>query len=74
MICVRMTSAVTAATLLALASYAQAQSIPPEGELHVTYAATIVPPVKPMDIGEGNLGRPYCITACMSCALRYSPE
>jgi hypothetical protein len=54
MICVRMTSAVTAATLLALASYAQAQSIPPEGELHVTYAATIVPPVKPMDIGEGK--------------------
>jgi len=51
---VRVTSALTVAALLMLASYAQAQSIPPEGELHVTYAATSVPPVKPMDIGEGN--------------------
>ena len=51
---VRVTSVLTAATLLTLVSYAQAQSIPPEGELHVTYAATIVPPVKPMDIGEGK--------------------
>jgi hypothetical protein len=51
---VRVTSAFAAATLLTLVSNAQAQSIPPEGELHVTYAATIVPPVKPMDIGEGK--------------------
>ncbi len=51
---VRVTSALAAATQLTLAANAQAQSIPPEGELHVTYAATIVPPVKPMDIGEGK--------------------
>ena len=51
---VRVTSAVAAATLLTFVSHAQAQSIPPQGELHVTYAATIVPPTKPMDIGEGK--------------------
>jgi len=51
---VRVTSALTAATLLTLVSYAQAQSIPPQGELHVTFAATAVPPVSPMPIGEGK--------------------
>jgi hypothetical protein len=51
---VRVTSALAAATLLTLVSYAQAQSLPPEGELHVTYTATQVPPVNPMPIGEGK--------------------
>jgi hypothetical protein len=51
---VRVTSTLAVATLLTLVSYAQAQSIPPEGELHVTFAATSVPPVKAMDIGEGK--------------------
>jgi hypothetical protein len=36
MIMARVTSALAAATLFALVSYAQAQSLPPEGELHVT--------------------------------------
>ena len=40
MMYIRVTSALTAATLLTLASYAQAQSIPPSGELHVTYTTT----------------------------------
>jgi hypothetical protein len=51
---VRMTSALTAATLLMPVSYAQAQSIPLQGELHVTFAATAVPPVSPMPIGDGK--------------------
>jgi hypothetical protein len=54
MIYVRVTTALTAATLLTLASYAQAQSISPQGELHVTFTATSVPPVKPMDVGDGK--------------------
>src|SRR5262249_17875000 len=48
------TSALAAATLLTLASHAQAQSLPPEGELHVTYTATQVPTTNPMPIGEGK--------------------
>jgi len=36
MINLRVTSALAAATVLTLVSYAQAQSLPPEGELHVT--------------------------------------
>jgi hypothetical protein len=51
---VRVTSALTAATLLTLVSYAQAQSIPPEGELHVTYTSTQIPPASPMPIGDGR--------------------
>jgi hypothetical protein len=54
MMYVRVTSAFAASTLLTLLSYAQAQSIPPQGELHVTFTATSVPPVKPMDIGDGK--------------------
>jgi hypothetical protein len=54
MMYIRVTSALAAATLLTLAANAQAQSIPPEGELHVTFAATSVPPVKPMDVGDGK--------------------
>ena len=54
MMCVRVTSALAAATLFALVSYAQAQSLPPEGELHVTFTATQVPPVNPMLVGEGK--------------------
>jgi hypothetical protein len=54
MMYVRVTSALAAATLLTPVCYAQAQSLPPQGELHVTFAATAVPPVKPMDIGDGK--------------------
>lgn len=54
MIRVHLKSALTMIALVTLASNAQAQSIPPEGELHVTFAATSVPPVKPMDIGDGK--------------------
>ena len=48
------TSALAAAALLTLVPHAQAQSLPPEGELHVTFTATQVPPVSPMLIGEGK--------------------
>jgi hypothetical protein len=51
---VRVTSALAAATLLTFVSHAQAQSLPPQGELHVTFTATQVPPVTPMPIGEGK--------------------
>ena len=54
MMYVRVTSALTAATLLTLVSYAQAQSIPPSGELHVTYTTTAVPASKPMEIADGK--------------------
>jgi hypothetical protein len=54
MMYVRVTSALTAATLLTLVSYAQAQSVPPEGELHVTFTTAAVPPIGPMPIGEGR--------------------
>jgi hypothetical protein len=54
MIYVRVTSVLTAAVLLTLAANAQAQSMPPQGEVHVTFAATSVPPVAPMPIGEGK--------------------
>jgi hypothetical protein len=50
----RVTSALAAATLLTLVSYAQAQSLPPEGQLHVTYTATQTPPANPMPIGDGK--------------------
>ena len=48
--------------LLALSSFAavltagtaQAQSLPPEGPVSVTYTATVIPPVKPMPIGGGK--------------------
>ena len=36
------------------AGNAQAQSIPPEGPVAVTFTATIIPPVKPMAIGGGK--------------------
>jgi hypothetical protein len=51
---VRVATTLTAATLLTLVSHAQAQSIPPQGELHVTFTATSVPPVAPMQIGDGK--------------------
>src|SRR5215471_13933788 len=51
---VSVTSALAAAALLTFMSNAQAQSLPPEGELHVTYTATQVPPANPMSIGEGK--------------------
>ena len=51
---VHVTSAFAAAALLTLAANAQAQSIPPQGELHVTFTATSVPPVAPMQIGDGR--------------------
>ena len=54
MIYLRVTSALAAATLLTLAANAQAQSIPPEGELHVTFSTAAVPPIGPMPIGEGR--------------------
>ena len=54
MVYVRLRNALAAATLLTLVSNAQAQSIPPEGELHVTFTTAGVPPVKPMDIGDGK--------------------
>jgi hypothetical protein len=54
MIMARVTSALAATTLFALVSYAHAQSLPPEGELHVTFTATQVPPVNPMLVGEGK--------------------
>jgi hypothetical protein len=63
---VRVTSALAAATLLTLAANAQAQSLPPEGELHVTYTATQMPPVSPMPIGDGKqyLQVNYIINIC----------
>ena len=54
MIYLRIPSVIAAAALFALASHAQAQSLPPEGELHVTFTATQVPPVNPMPVGEGK--------------------
>ena len=54
MMYLRVTRALAAAMLLTLVSYAQAQSLPPEGELHVTFTATQTPPVNPMPIGEGK--------------------
>jgi hypothetical protein len=54
MMYVRVTTALAAATLLTLVSYAQAQSLPPEGELHVTFTATQTPPANPMQIGDGK--------------------
>jgi hypothetical protein len=51
---VRVTSALAAATLLTLVTNAQAQSLPPEGELHVTFTSTQVPPASPMQIGDGR--------------------
>jgi hypothetical protein len=54
MVYLRVTSVLAAAALLTLVPHAQAQSLPPEGELHVTFTATQVQPVKPMPIGEGK--------------------
>jgi hypothetical protein len=51
---VRVTSVLAAAMVLTLVPYAQAQSLPPEGELHVTFTATQVPPINPMQIGDGK--------------------
>ena len=51
---VRVTNALAAATLLTFVSHAQAQSLPPEGELHVTFTATQEPAAKPMAIGDGK--------------------
>jgi hypothetical protein len=54
MIRVHLKSALTMIALVTLASNAQAQSIPPEGELHVTFTTAAVPPIGPMPIGEGR--------------------
>jgi hypothetical protein len=54
MMYVHVTTALAAASLLTLVSYAQAQSIPSEGELHVTYTTTAVPASKAMEIGDGK--------------------
>jgi hypothetical protein len=54
MMYVRVTSALATATLLTLAANAQAQSLPPAGEVHVTFTSTQVPPVSPMPIGDGK--------------------
>jgi len=51
---VHVTSVLAAATLLTFVSNAQAQSLPPGGELHVTFTATQEPAVKPMTIGDGT--------------------
>jgi hypothetical protein len=53
-----MKSLVIATVLLsatsAFAQNAQAQTLPPEGELHVTFTSTQVPPTSPMPIGDGK--------------------
>jgi hypothetical protein len=54
MVYLRVTSALAAAALLTLVPHAQAQFLPAEGELHVTFTATQVPPVSPMPVGEGK--------------------
>jgi hypothetical protein len=54
MMYVRVTTALAAATLLTLAASAQAQSLPSQGELHVTFTSTQVPPASPMSIGDGK--------------------
>jgi hypothetical protein len=51
---VRMTSVLAAAALLTLMVNAQAQSIPPQGDLHVTFTSTQVPPGNPMPTGDGK--------------------
>ena len=51
---VRVTSELAAAALLTFVSHGQAQSLPPEGELHVTFTATQTPPANPMPIGDGK--------------------
>jgi hypothetical protein len=51
----RVTGAFAAVTLLTLAANAQAQTLSPEGELHVTFTATQVPPASPMPVGDGKL-------------------
>ena len=51
---VRVTSALAAVTLLTLAANVQAQTLPPEGELHVTFTSTQVSPASPMTIGDGK--------------------
>jgi hypothetical protein len=50
----RVTGALATATLFTMVPHAQAQSLPPEGELHVTFTATQVPPANPMPIGDGK--------------------
>jgi hypothetical protein len=48
--------------LLALSSFAvvltagtvQAQGLPPEGPVSVTFTATLIPPLKPMPISDGK--------------------
>jgi hypothetical protein len=54
MMYVRVTSALAAATLLTFVSHGQAQSLPPEGDLHVTFTATQDPAAMPMTIGDGK--------------------
>lgn len=51
---VRVTVALAAVALLTPAASAQAQSLPPQGELHVTFTGTQVPPASPMPIGDGK--------------------
>jgi hypothetical protein len=54
MMYVRVTSALAAFALFTLVSQAQAQSVPPEGPLQVTFTATQMPPANPMPIGSGK--------------------
>lgn len=51
---VRVTSALAALTVLTLAANAQAQPLPPAGELHVTFTSTQISPASPMQIGDGK--------------------
>ncbi len=44
----------SAAILLATAASVQAQSIPPEGPVSVTFTAMLTPPPKPMPVGVGR--------------------
>jgi hypothetical protein len=48
------TGAFAAVLLLTLAANAQAQTLPPAGELHVTFTATQVSAASPMPVGDGK--------------------
>lgn len=46
--------ALSSVAVTLVAGNAQAQSIPPEGPVSVTYSATLIPPPKPMPVGGGR--------------------
>jgi hypothetical protein len=54
MVFTRTVLALSAAALISVASNANAESLPPEGPLSVTFAATQIPPAHPMPIGAGK--------------------